>query len=365
MKMHIPWSLILLNLQNKAEAGEKQALADWIKDSELHQLIYDEIMADQHFMALLTEGRWTDTSREWERLLERIQPKIRMITIRRRSLITAVAAAASLLLLLGSGILYFYLSLNTLLHEQGTTYIYSPRGQRTHVKLPDSSSVWLNGGSSISYAVDFNRHLREVTAEGEVFFEVKRNPEKAFHVIANEIKVKVYGTSFNVKAFADEKQIETTLISGSLSVVALKEDGSEGSEVFLQPNEKFIFLRDSKYVEGMTSPAGQDARAMQQQATKDVLVPAKLQKNINTEKEKLWKDGKLVFRDETFAELAIRLERWYDVKIHFEDKNIRNYKFTGVFEKETINQAMDALMLSSQQSYQHEIVFRDIYLRKK
>ncbi len=365
MKMHIPWSLIIQNLQNKAEASEKQALADWIKDSELHQLIYDEIIADHQFQAMLTEGKWTDTSREWEQLLNRIQPKIRMITVRRRNFFAAVAAAASLLILLSAGIIYFYLSLSNLQNEQGYTYIFSPRGQRTHVKLPDSSSVWLNGGSSIKYAVDFNRHLREVKAEGEIFFDVKRNPDKPFHVIANEIKVKVYGTSFNVKAFPDERHIETTLISGSLSVVPLKEDGSEGSEVFLKPNEKFIFLRDINHVKGQLPHASQDAHTLRQQPDNEELIPIKLQKNINTEKEKLWKDGKLVFRDETFGDLAVRLERWYDVKIHFVDENIRNYKFTGVFEKETINQAMDALMLSSQQSYKHEIVFRDIYLRKK
>jgi hypothetical protein len=59
------------------------------------------------------------------------------------------------------------------------------------------------------------------------------------------------------------------------------------------------------------------------------------------------------------------MERWYDMKIHFKDDKIKNYKFTGVFDKETINEAFEALRLSSQQSFKYEIVFRDIYLESK
>lgn len=66
----------------------------------------------------------------------------------------------------------------------------------------------------------------------------------------------------------------------------------------------------------------------------------------------------MIFEDESFDELAVKLERWYDVKIHFVDSGIRNYKFTGSFNKETVNQAMEALKLSSQKSYEYEIVFR-------
>ena len=73
----------------------------------------------------------------------------------------------------------------------------------------------------------------------------------------------------------------------------------------------------------------------------------------------------LIFKNETIGELATKMERWYDIKIHFTDEKIKNYKFTGVLDKETINQAMEALKLSSEKSYSYDIVFRDVYLKSK
>lgn len=364
MNFHIPWPLIIGSLKAENDKIEAQTLSEWVESSEMNRLIYEEIMADEKLKVWLSTEKWDENDQHWNRVLSRIEPKLRMITMKRKSFMTLVAVAASLVVLLGAGFYFMYLKYNALndLPLISYTTVHSPRGQRTQITLPDSTKVWLNGGSTLQYATDYNKTERKVITEGEAFFEVKKDAEKPFFVLANEIKVKVYGTSFNVKAFPDENKIETTLVSGSLSVVSVAADGSEGQEILLSPNEKCIYERNAKVLSrqnDQTQPSAKKA------TTTNELAHVKIARNINTEAEKHWKDGKLIFRNEPFSDLAIKLERWFDVKIHFEDEKIRGYKFTGVFEKETINQAMEALKLSSQQSYRYEIVFRDIYLKTK
>jgi ferric-dicitrate binding protein FerR (iron transport regulator) len=220
----------------------------------------------------------------------------------------------------------------------------------------------------LKYSSNFNKQSREVYLEGEGYFEVSKNPHKLFFVNAGEIKAKVYGTSFNIKAFPGENTIETTLIEGELSVIPTKLRGKSDKEILLKPNEKCIYTKvDTKGKPG--SETIELSIASHNDSPDSVIFPFKdipniiLEKKPYLEPEKSWKDGKLVFKNETFGELEIRLERWYNVSIHFENEDIKNYLFTGSFDKETINQAMEALRLSSQESYQYRIEYRDIYLK--
>lgn len=366
MAPYIPWDLFTKKLRNGISETEELELDFWRSKSEFNDLLYEEIMNDARFKALIINGKWENSNRQWQYILSKIEkPVNRSYTISKSKIRYLSAAAAAVIILLSVALTYFYSGFNKFKNEQlsvGYTSVYSPRGQRTSVILPDSTKVWLNSESSLRYPTDYNRQKREVITEGEAFFEVTKNPDKPFYVLANEIKIKVYGTSFNVKAFPEEKTIETTLIEGKLSITPVKSNNGKGEEIFLKPNEKCIFVRESgKINRASGKELSQEAVSKNTSSLPEVTI----KKNINTEEESRWKDGKLLFEDETFGELAIRLERWYDVKVHFVDEKIRNYKFTGSFDKETINQAMEALKLSSQKSYEYEIVFRDIYLKTK
>jgi len=369
MKFNIPWQLFQKLLNNSLSQAEKRELEYWRDSSELNKRIFEEIVDDEHFKSAMLHNKWDDNSLEWNNIVARIQQPAKRFSFSRQRFFVMSVAAAILFLFSFSALDYLFLHQSNVkdLQPEGYTYIYSPRGQRTRVVLPDQTKVWLNSESLLKYPTNYNAKVREVIAQGEAFFEVTHNPDKPFYVLANEIKVKVYGTSFNIRAFPDEKTIETTLIEGNLSITSLVQNEKYLQEIFLKPNEKCIITRETKNV-SVTS-LNQSLRATVSQDTKHVksIQVAKLvvQKNINPQVEKLWKDGKLIFRDRTFGELAIDLERWFDVRIHFQDEKIKKYKFTGVFDKETINQALDALKLSSQKSYQYEISFRDVYLRSR
>jgi len=368
MKTNIPWTLLKKSLSNTLSPGEQRDLEQWIEKSALNKHIFDEVSEDKLFQDAILSSKWDDNSLAWKQVLSRIQQPAKRISMPRRQFFIMSAAAVLLLLVTIGSLFYINDRFSNPGNEipEGYTYIFSPRGQRTKVVLPDRSRVWLNSESSLRYSTIFNSSDREVILQGEAFFEIQPDPTKPFFVSANEIKVKVYGTSFNIRAFPNENTIETTLIEGKLSVTSLTQSGEEPNEVFLRPNEKCIVTRDTKNIEisagNQTSADPSEAINFRNVAR---VLDLKVQKGINTEEEKLWKDGKLVFRDRPFTELAVDLERWFDVKIHFEDKKIGNYKFTGVFDKETINQALEALKLSSPKSFQYTISYRDIYLTSK
>jgi transmembrane sensor len=368
MASNIPWDLFGKLFRNDISAIERQNLNNWRELSELNRNIYDEITEDENIKQVILSGKWDNNALEWEKLLNRIEAPKSRLTLSYNTLYLVASAAAVILLLIGIVSTLFYEKLNKSSDQSGFSYIFSPRGQRTRVVLPDQTKVWLNSESSLRYAVAYNETSREVYLEGEAFFEVEKNPKKPFYVQTGAVKVKVYGTKFNLKAFPNEKYVEATLIEGKLSVTPLDRTQLLGKEIFLKPKEKLIYEKHNNetplHKSGVSTIADNKNDTTKSSISKNQEnAEIILEKNINPEIELMWREGKLVFKNETFADLAIRLERWYDVKIHFESEAIKNYRFTGEFYKETIDEAMQALKISSQHTYTFKIVFRDIYLR--
>lgn len=361
--MNIPWELFQKYASGNLDKAGGEQLEQWRLRNELNELIYAEITQDPQLCELLKNNAFTDNSKEWDNLLERIHPEIyKTVTLTPR-IYWLTGIAAGILLLIGLSVGWVITRpgpLSTSADEY--TYIYSPRGQRTQVVLPDNSKVWLNSETSLRYPATFNQKIREVTIEGEAFFEVAKNTGKPFFVNTTELKIRVYGTSFNVKAYSGEKTIETTLIEGKLSVIPTR-DNPGGKEIFLDPQQKITYIKSAGKEHNLQNQEKDEPKKSAEVRPEIAEPTLELSSNVDVQPESSWKSGKLYFKDETFGELAVKLERWYDVKLHFEEESIKYYRFTGVFDKETINQAMEALRLSSQQSYFYHMKFRDIYIR--
>jgi len=363
MENSIPWKIIKKQLKGEINSQEEIELHLWINASEVNSLIYEEIMLDSSFKQDLVKGKWENINQEWYSFRDSLKPAKPNIVFTKSVFYTISGVAASILLILSIGFGLFYnrynkeISLNT----TGTYYVYSPRGQRTHVILPDKSSVWLNAESSLEYSVAYNRENREVTLKGEAFFEVSKNPEKPFIVNAADTKVKAYGTKFNVKAYPTEKYVEAILIEGSIGISTRTGSDRETKEIFLKPKEKYRY-ENLAFIEKENRIKPKDSISHQKSDIDSSLLKPKIlvDKIENAERETLWKDGKIVFNNETFAELAVKMERWFDIKIHFEDEELKNFRFTGQFNNETINQAFEALKLASQNKCYYKIEFRDV-----
>ena len=220
------------------------------------------------------------------------------------------------------------------------TMIEVAHGSKSKIELPDGTRVTLNSGSFIRYPNNFGGDKREVYFEGEAYFDVKKNKSKPFIVSTGEIEIKVLGTQFNVSAYPDEKNIETTLVKGEVEVFYKKRGSVEKRHVLLKPNQKLIFQK--------TLPV---ADKKQDQTTGNEK-PLSLQKPVSvefipdTEILTSWKDNKLEFSNVRFEDLITRLERWYNVSIVILSPEIKNARLSGEFEKETIEQALKALNLA-------------------
>ncbi|HYO22714.1 MAG TPA: FecR family protein [Flavisolibacter sp.] len=217
-----------------------------------------------------------------------------------------------------------------LVSNQHTQEIYTRPGTRTKLVLPDSSTVWLNAGSKLTYAQPFGVSNRVVTLTGEAFFDVVKN-SKPFIIHTNGAQVKVLGTAFNVRSYPSEKKIETSLVRGQVEVSL---DNSPESKYTLNPNQKLTLnTADQKTVK--TGRKG---------TVKPIAVLSTLNYlDDNTIAETSWVENKLTFDDESFEEVARKMERWYGVTIHFKNEKVKAERLTGVFEKETVGQALRAL----------------------
>lgn len=208
-------------------------------------------------------------------------------------------------------------------------------GSKSQIQLPDGSTVNLNSGSRLTYPTSFQNGKRDVYLTGEAFFQVEADEESPFFVHTSDLTIKVTGTKFNVKSYPGSKSIETTLVTGKLQIFD-KKNGDE-AWAFLSPNETAV------YNKGI--PEDELNETDRDELTPIARKKIHVKKEANTSETYAWKDNQLVFNNEKFKDLAIVLERWYNVKIKIQNENLINERFTGKFDTETIEQALSALQL--------------------
>lgn len=198
-------------------------------------------------------------------------------------------------------------------------------GTRTHLQLADGTSVWLNSGSSLRFPVSFNNlEERKVELNGEGYFDVTKDDDKPFIVNTSELGIKVYGTSFNVTAYAEYNSMTVVLEEGKVAL--FKEYSSNLKELMLmKPND--IVEYDSEHNKLYHST------------------------NSNLKRYTSWKDGYIVFYGDQIENVVQKLEKWYNVEIEIKDKALNDYSFTATFADETLEQVLKLLSLSSPMSY--------------
>lgn len=175
----------------------------------------------------------------------------------------------------------------------------TPRGSEFMVMLEDSTKVWLNAESQLIYPESFDEKERRVKIKGEAYFQVAKDATRPFYVESSGITIRVYGTEFNINAYAEEKEVYTTLVSGSIS---LQHANESKSELVLTPGHQAIYNKDNK----ITSV-----------------------KSVNTEAITSWHNGRFVFEEQTLEQIMKTLARWYNFEYEFDNENIRNTIFKG------------------------------------
>ena len=175
-----------------------------------------------------------------------------------------------------------------------------PRGGEFLVVLDDSTKVWLNSASTITYPETFASSDRKVKISGEAYFVVRKNLEhNPFYVECDGQTIQVYGTEFNVRSYPEDKAVYTSLASGSVSV---KRSDNIGGELLLTPGTQSVFDKETK---------------------------SALTKKINIETVTGWRHGRFVFEDQTLFHIMNDLSRWYDFDFEFEDPQLKEMIFMG------------------------------------
>lgn len=236
-------------------------------------------------------------------------------------------------------------------------------GTKTKVQLPDGSKVWVNSDSKLSYPETFKGKTREIYLEGEAYFDVVKDPGHPFIVHTSGIDIRVLGTAFNVKAYKAESTIEATLVHGLIEVT--KTERPNESKIILHPHEKLIFDKFAKEENVVKHPmASTEKLSAKYSLPSPAIIISPLSKNIadSAIKETSWVYNRLTFEDEKFEDLALKIERWFNVHISITNEKIRSYRTTGTFENETIDEALKELQYLVPFNYQ--ISGREIMITK-
>jgi transmembrane sensor len=261
--------------------------------------------------------------------------------------LTGIAAAVLLI----AGVIWFYPgskqpTTNTVANATSVekNEISTRNGSKTKITLPDGSKVWLNAGSKLVYNKEFGNQTREVELSGEAFFDVvhinaPQNGEKIpFIIHTRQLDIRVVGTAFNVKSYPGENITETSLVRGKVEIMI---HNRPDEKIILKPNEKLVVLNDEATERNKDSNQTVDNKpqplvSLTKLATREDSLIA----------ETAWVQNKLVFDNESFAEVAAKMERWYNVRFEFKDPHQQLLRFSGKIENETIQQALDAMSIS-------------------
>lgn len=188
----------------------------------------------------------------------------------------------------------------------------TPRGGEYIVSLSDGSKVYLNAETQLVYPVVFDSLKREIHLSGEAYFEVSPESDRPFYVVAKGVRIRVYGTSFNVNTHRDDC-IHTVLVSGSIGIRGDKED----EETVIRPGQLVSHTATGELIEI---------------------------KETDVYPHIAWRKGEYVFERETLESIMNSLALWYDVNVYFLDPEIKDHRFTGHVKKyENIDGILNAM----------------------
>lgn len=177
-----------------------------------------------------------------------------------------------------------------------------PRGGEYFLTLADGTEVWLNAETEIRYPVQFTGNKRVVYLDGEAYFTVAPDKKKPFTVVSTHASVSVLGTQFNFRAYPDEQDVQTTLVSGSVIMQSEKYK----QQIKLVPGEQGVLEKRSANL---------------------------TKQEVNTYLYTAWKDGRFAFRDARLEDLFNILARWYDLSVFYQSPEAKDIRFTGDLNK--------------------------------
>lgn len=301
-------------------AEEEHALTEWLRDKpesdpELNEYYRAKWAATNGSMDETVKSRIHARIRETidANAPETAAPRRRSLT---RLLPWAVAACIAVAAFAG-----WYNYAQILSNQNELFEIYTEKGQKTNITLPDGTRVWLNSASKLSYNSGYNHRKRNVNLVGEGYFEVAKDPDRQFCVNTENYTVEALGTAFNIKSYPADATSVTTLFEGKVRIA----DGNSFSTT-LAPLEAVTYDTSNgsftKDASGRTQFAG------------------------------LWRNNELIVESGTSLEkLTELLDREYNIRFVFRSERIKKLRFEGIIKDNNLQNVLQLIGLSGEVTY--------------
>lgn len=284
---------------NGESISDSEDILDWINQSKGNE---QEYIRYKNVWALLQRGKEMSA----ETIAEGFQ-SVKTKTIEQKRNVFSISVflryAAIILVALFSGYLFTTIHLKS---EIVMNEIAVPKGNRTSVVLSDGSKVWLSNGTKLIYPERFIGETRNVELQGDGFFEIAHDTKHPFIVTIGDNRVKVLGTKFSVLAYPDDNEVRVDLISGKVQFDFKSNRNAKVCDHYiLKPSYGIVYNKITRNIS---------------------------ESHLTDNFHNYWMNGIYEFEEESFASLAKKIERIYNVQIIFEDESIKNRRFTGTFK---------------------------------
>lgn len=317
------YNLLAKHFANETNAEESRLVDAWVSANSMHKKSYDRM----YFLWLQTSKHKIDArinvDKAWQKMQTRMHDSDssndesdKTISIYRRTIYRFLQLAA--IIIVGLAVHHF-LYVDNAKTDNYISFVSEINGKS--IILPDESLIKLSKKSKLIYPETFKGNQRLVKLEGEAFFDVKPNKRKPFIIEAQFAKIKVLGTSFNVKALNDQEIVEVEVKSGTVELSSIT---LPGEILIINAGEKAVIEKSKKQAQKVKG------------------------NSINYTKKIIFKDTKLI-------EVAATLKQAYGVDIKFENEDIKQCVFSLVI----YNMNVDSVMQKLQQTHNELIITKE------
>jgi len=316
------WEKLAKSIYDENQGFTAETNEDFISDEKT------QILEIARKVDLSLELKKYQTNQAWEKVHSRIneqsapeKSKIKYLISHPLFRIAAAVLFAALLIVSGYEVLYNSAGSKKMMEVSATNQILNM------FALPDGTLVSLNTDTKIKYPQTFTGNIREITIEGEAFFEVVPNKNKPFIIHARNAQIKVIGTSFNVNAYPSAKSVEVVVETGKVQVLNKTTKANETDELILTPGEKGTLIYSSN----------------------SLLKSTNLNPNFLA-----WKTHNLIFKATPLAEVIENLGKVYNVNIQLADPKLNELLLSAQFNDHTLDFILKVIETTFQIEAKHE-----------
>lgn len=286
------------------------------KEFELKEVLYEELVNAEPVVA---------ENVDFKRLFIKLWNRIELNSTKSETNLISISTLLKIAAILLIGIVLGVLVQPLLKNQEPVYYVaHAPKGSVSEVVLPDSTVIFLNADSKITYSLNGENGNREVYLEGEAWFNVEKNDRQPFLVHTGFYNVLVTGTQFDIKAYPADNEVITTLEEGRV-VIKNTDNFKLTEELVLKPGEQVVLNKTSRALNV---------------------------KSVNTKWYTSWKDNKLIFVNTSLKDLEILLERKYGVEIEIKNSDLLDLHFDGTIKNESIIEILEIIKKTLPINYQ-------------